>query len=155
MSQPAGADRLLGDSHRCEGIELVNIALWTAQLLLAGVFLGSGIVKSLWAKPRLIASGQTGVAPFPVPVIRLTAFAELCGALGLIAPQLTGIAPLLTPAAAIGLGIVMIGAFLSHGRLLRADLRAGRGTREAWNVAGNVMFFALCMFVAVGRLSGV
>ncbi|MGH3392550.1 MAG: DoxX family protein [Actinomadura sp.] len=132
----------------------MNIALWTVQVLLAGLFLGSGTVKFLWAKPRLIASGQTGVAPFPVPIIRFTAFAELCGALGLIAPQLTGIAPLLTPAAAIGLAIVMIGASLSHGRLLRADLRAGRGTREAWNVATNVLIFALCVFVAAGRLAG-
>jgi hypothetical protein len=84
----------------------------------------------------------------------MTAFAELCAAVGLIAPQLTGIAPLLTPAAAIGLSIVMIGAFLSHSRLLRADLRAGRGSREARNVAANVTIFALCVFVAAGRLAG-
>lgn len=132
----------------------MNISLWVAQILLAGVFLASGTVKSSWAKPRLVASGQTGVAPFPEPVIRLTAFAELCGAVGLIAPQATGIAPLLTPAAAIGLGIVMVGAFLSHSRLLRADRQAGRGSREAGNVAINVTLFALCVFVAAGRLAG-
>jgi uncharacterized membrane protein YphA (DoxX/SURF4 family) len=152
MSHPVGAGRLLGDTPH-EGNQLVNIALWTAQVLLAVVFLGSGTIKSIWAKPRLIASGQTGVAPFPVPVIRLTAFAELCGAVGLIAPRLTGIAPLLTPAAAIGLGIVMIGAFTSHSRLLQADRRAGRGSRELRNVFINVTIFAVCVFVAAGRLA--
>jgi hypothetical protein len=66
MSHPAGAHRLLGDSMTTvKGFQIVNIALWIAQVLLAAVFLGSGTVKSLWAKPRLIASGQTGVAPFP------------------------------------------------------------------------------------------
>ncbi|MFC6085613.1 DoxX family protein [Sphaerisporangium aureirubrum] len=130
----------------------MDIALWAAQILLAGVFLGSGVVKSIWPKDRVIASGQTGVAPFPQPVIRLVAAAELCGAAGLIAPWATGIAPLLTPAAAIGLSVVMIGALISHSALLRADRRAGRGSREARNLAVNTVILALCLFVAIGRL---
>jgi hypothetical protein len=36
---------------------------------------------------------------------------------------------------------------------VRADLRAGRGTRVAWNMTGNAALFALCVFVAVGRLA--
>ncbi|MEU6038052.1 DoxX family protein [Actinomadura sp. NPDC047616] len=130
----------------------MNVALWTAQILLAAVFLVSGIVKSIWSKPRLIASGQTGVAPFPLPVVRLTAIAELLAVVGLIAPRATGIAPVLTPAAAGGLAIIMIGAAASHTRLLRADRRAGRPSREARNVAVNLIIPATCVFVAVGRL---
>jgi uncharacterized membrane protein YphA (DoxX/SURF4 family) len=129
----------------------MNIGLWLAQILLAGVFLGSGIIKASWSKDRLIASGQTGVAPFPQPVIRLTAVSELLAAAGLIAPGVTGIAPVLTPAAAAGLSVVMIGATISHARLLHADRLAGRGSREARNVTANVTLLALCAFVMVGR----
>jgi hypothetical protein len=129
----------------------MNVALWTAQIALAVVFAVSGIAKSTMSKERLIASGQTGVAPFPPALIRFTAVSELLGVVGLVGPWLTGIAPVLTPTAAVGLSIVMIGALGSHGRLLRADLAAGRGAREAVNVAANITIFAMCMFVAVGR----
>jgi uncharacterized membrane protein YphA (DoxX/SURF4 family) len=130
----------------------MNVALWTAQILLAAVFLASGGFKVSQSKPRLIASGQTGVAPFPLPVIRLTAVAELFAAVGLIAPRATGIAPALTPAAAGGLCVVMLGAMTSHTSLLRADHRAGRGYREARNVVTNVLILAACVFVIVGRV---
>lgn len=130
----------------------MNITLWSAQIALAGLFAFSGAVKSTWSKERLIASGQTGVAPFPLPVIRLTAWAELLAAAGLILPWLTGTARVLTPAAAGGLIMVMIGAALGHTALLRADRRAGRGNREAVNVAANLMIMALCAFVMIGRL---
>jgi uncharacterized membrane protein YphA (DoxX/SURF4 family) len=130
----------------------MNIALWTVQILLAAVFLGSGMVKGTQPKDKLIATGQTGVAPFPLPVIRLTAFAELLAAIGLVLPWLTGIARVLTPVAAACLIIVMIGAMASHTTLLRADRAAGRGNREARNVAANLVLTALCLFVVVGRL---
>jgi uncharacterized membrane protein YphA (DoxX/SURF4 family) len=135
-----------------ERVELVNVALWVVQILLAAVFLVSGVLKSAWPKDRLIASGQTGVAPFPVPVIRLTAASELVAVVGLIAPRWSGISPVLTPLAALGLCVVMLGALLSHGRLLRADHRAGRGHKEARNVAANTLILLLCLWVAVGRV---
>lgn len=131
----------------------MSIALWVVQILLAAVFLGSGVVKGTQPKDKLIATGQTGVAPFPLPVIRLTAFAELLAVAGLILPSLTGIAEVLTPAAAAGLVIVMIGAITSHSTLLRADRAAGRGNREARNVAATFVLMALCLFVVVGRLA--
>lgn len=131
----------------------MNIALWVVQILLAAVFLGSGMVKGTQPKDKLIATGQTGVAPFSLPVIRLTAFAELLAAVGVVLPWLTGIARVLTPAAAAGLIIVMIGAMISHSTLLRADRAAGRGNREARNVAANLVLMALCVFVVVGRVA--
>jgi uncharacterized membrane protein YphA (DoxX/SURF4 family) len=133
----------------------MNAALWTVQIFLALLFATSGALKSTWPKARLIASGQTGVAPFPLPVIRLTAVAELLAAIGLIAPRLTGIAPVLTAFAAIGLAVVMVGAVTSHTSLLLADRRAGRASREARNVVFTALFLLLCLFVAVGRLRGV
>lgn len=129
----------------------MNLALWIAQVALAVVFTVSGIAKSTMSKDRLIATGQTGVAPFPLPVIRLTAASELLAVVGLIGPWLTGIVPVLTPIAAVGLSIVMIGALSSHSRLLRSDLAAGRGAKEAVNVVINIAIFATCMFVAIGR----
>ena len=121
----------------------MNLALWIAQGLLAAIFLGSGSVKISMSKEKLIASGQTGVAPFPLPVIRLTAACELLAALGLLLPRLTGIAPILTPIAALGLVVVMIGATASH-LSLREPLQAGATT----------LILLICLFTAVGRFTG-
>ncbi|MFD9357217.1 DoxX family protein [Streptomyces sp. NPDC060031] len=119
----------------------MNIALWIAQGLLAAVFLGSGFLKSTQTKEAMIATGQTGVAPFSLPVIRVVAALEIVAALGLIAPQLTGIAPLLTPLAAVGLVAVMIGAAAAHWSL-----------REYKQVFGtNMLLLLICLFVAFGR----
>ena len=71
--------------------------------MLAAVFAASGLAEISQPKDRLIASGQTGVAPFPLPVIRFTASCELLGAVGILVPRLVGVAEFLTPAAAFGL----------------------------------------------------
>ena len=129
----------------------MNFTLWIAQGLLAAAFVYSSAFKLTLPKDKLIAAGQTGVAPFPAPVIRFTAAMEVLGVLGLILPQATGIAEVLTPAAACGLLLVMVGALASHASLLRADLAAGRGRREAGNMALNTFLAALCILVAAGR----
>lgn len=116
------------------------VALWVVQGLLALVFLGSGLAKSTMSKERMIATGQTGVAPFPLPVIRLTAVAELLAAAGLVLPGLLGAAEVLTPLAAVGLMLVMVGAAVSHASL-----------REYPQVGANAVLFGLALFVAVGR----
>jgi uncharacterized membrane protein YphA (DoxX/SURF4 family) len=121
----------------------MDIALWIGQIVLAVAFLTSGTLKSWWPKQRLIDSGQTGVVFFSQPAIRLIAVSELLGAVGVVLPWLTGIAPVLTPLAAVGLGIVMIGAATTHVKL-----------REPRNVATTVVLFAVCVFVAAGRFAG-
>lgn len=152
VSHPARVARPLTDLI-AEGMTTVNVALWAGQILLALIFGASGAVKSTWPKPRLIESGQTGVAPFPLPVVRMTAILELFAVVGLIAPRLTGIAPVLTPLAATGLAMVMVGAITSHSVLLRADRRAGRGWREVLAVAFTSLILVLCLFVAIGRFA--
>jgi uncharacterized membrane protein YphA (DoxX/SURF4 family) len=119
----------------------MNVALWVGQIVLALVFAASGSAKLLQSKERLIATGQTGVAPFPVPVIRLTATCELLAAAGLLLPGLTSIASVLTPLAAIGLCVVMVGAAISHASL-----------HEPRNVAVNLVIIAVALGIAVGRL---
>ncbi len=120
----------------------MNTLLWICQAVLAAVFAFSSISKGVMAKERLLATGQTGVAPYPLGFIRFIATCELVGVVGLIVPQATGIAPVLTPLAAVGLGIIMIGAAATHARL-----------REPRNVTTNLVLLALCTVVAVGRLA--
>ena len=122
----------------------MNIALWIAQGLLALVFLTSGIAKSSMGKERLIASGQTGVAPFPLPFIRVIGAAEILGAIGLILPEAIRVVPVLTPAAAAGLALIMVGAAFSHWSL---------GERKQ-ALAVNLVLFLISVFVVVGRLAG-
>jgi uncharacterized membrane protein YphA (DoxX/SURF4 family) len=121
---------------------MMNLALWIAQIVLAVVFAASGAAKATMTRDRLLATGQTGVALFPMPVVRFTATMEVLAAIGLILPQATGIAEVLTPLAALGLCVVMVGAASAHIRL-----------NEWRNVAGNAVLFAMALFVALGRLA--
>lgn len=118
----------------------MNTALWIAQAMLAARFCGSAFAKGTWPYERFIASGQTGVRGLPIPFIRFIAFSELLGALGLILPGATGKAPWLTPVAAAGLSLIMVGAAFVHTRL-----------REPKNVLVNVVVLFTCVFVIVGR----
>ena len=122
----------------------MNALLWTLQGSLAAIFTASGLAKISQPKARLIASGQTGVTPFPLPVIRITAFCELLGAIGILLPRLVGVAEFLTPVTAAGYTIVMVGAIASHAYL-----------REPRNVAATVAIFIAAVTVAVGRALGV
>ena len=121
----------------------MNLALWITQGLLAAIFTGSGLLKATRSKEKLIASGQTGVAPFSTPAIRAVALLELLAAVGLILPWLTGTAPILTPLAAVGLAIVMIGAAVAHWSL--------REYKQVFAV--NLVIFLACVFVAGGRFA--
>lgn len=75
----------------------MNIALWAAQLLLAALFAASGTAKLSMARERLLETGQTGIAMFPMPVVRFTAAMEILAAIGLVAPWVSGSAKILTP----------------------------------------------------------
>lgn len=119
----------------------MNVVVWIVQGLLAVTFAGSGVAKSVMSKERMIGTGQTGVAPFPLPVIRIVAALEVVGAVGLIVPWATRIAPVLTPIAAAGLGVFMVGAAVSHWSL-----------GEYKQVFGvNLVLFALLMLACVAR----
>lgn len=119
----------------------MNVALWIIQGVLAATFAVSGGLKLTQTKERMIATGQTGVAPLPLPVIRLVASLELLAALGLIVPGATGVARVLTPLAAAGIGLIMIGAAGSHWSL--------REYRQVFGV--NLVLLGLAVFVVIGR----
>ena len=80
-------------------------ALWIVQGLLALIFLFAGGVKLVLPLEKL-----TGPMPLPGPFVRFIGVAEVLGAIGLILPGLLRIRPGLTPLAATGLVIIMIGA---------------------------------------------
>ena len=91
----------------------MNIALWIAQVLLAGVYGMAGLMKTFqvakvremmpWSKERSDSFN------------RFVGISELLGALGMILPLLTGILPWLTPVAAIGLTVIqLLAIFQEH-----------------------------------------
>lgn len=83
-----------------------KIAVWIVSALLAAFFVFVGGTKALMAWEVLEAASM-GI---PVILLKTAGFAELFGAAGLILPALTRIAPVLTPIAAAGLVLTMIGA---------------------------------------------
>lgn len=128
----------------------MNLALWATQAALAAVFAFSGIAKATGTKEALVASGQTGLTRYSLRFIRFIAAAELFAVAGLTLPWALGIARGLTPLAALGLAVIMVGAALSHGQLALAS--EARRAKELRNVATNAFILAACLFVAVGRL---
>lgn len=93
----------------------VSIALWAAQIILAVVFATTGALKT-FLSPADLFRILPDVAGFPLPFIRFVGIAELAAAAGLILPTATRIVPFLTPVAASGVLIVMLGAFVFHAR---------------------------------------
>ena len=83
----------------------MNIALWIIQVLLALLFLWAGGVKLV-----LTVEEMTALMTLPGWFLRFLGVAEILGALGLVLPGLLRIRPGLTPLAACGLVIIMIGA---------------------------------------------
>jgi DoxX-like family len=115
----------------------MNTLLWMCQVLLALTFLFSGVSKSTLPVTRSVAKGQTGVEGLPASLVRFIGVCELLGVVALVVPWHSGIVPILTPAAALGLGIIMVLAARVHfrriqdcGRLNQAEPRSGVGLNE-------------------------
>ena len=117
----------------------MNILLWIVQGLLALLFVMTGALKLVRSKEQL--SARMGwVEDVSQPVIRMIGFVEILGGLGLFLPSLTRILPWLTPLAAIGLVLVMVGAALTHYR------------RKEFSAVGmNSILLILSFLVAMGR----
>jgi len=83
----------------------INVVLWVVQVLLALEFLLAGGIKL--AMPIAAMAKQAGM---PGPFLRFIGVMELLGAIGLILPGILRIRTILTPLAAAGLVVIMIGA---------------------------------------------
>ena len=83
----------------------MKYAIWTVQGLLAIIFLFAGGMKQV-LPPEVL----TAQFPLPELFVRFIGVAEVLGAVALILPGLLRVRPVLTPLAAAGLVIIMIGA---------------------------------------------
>lgn len=115
----------------------MNLALWIVQALLALLFLFAGSTKLIMPIDELAKQ-----MPLPLPgwFLRFTGVVEVLGAIGLVLPWLLRIKPSLTPLAAAGLAIVMIGAIVY--------------TVAAGDIASALLPLVVgifCIFVAYGR----
>src|ERR1700687_4519885 len=88
----------------------MNIALWIIQVLLALIFLFAGGTKFVFSIEQMRAMGPPNQILLPGLLIHFIGVCEVLGALGLILPGLLRVRPGLTPLAAAGLVIIMIGA---------------------------------------------
>lgn len=123
----------------------MDLFLWVVSGTLAAVFLLSGLTKTSTAHEKLLAQPRMGwAADFSPSTVRAIGITEVLGALGLVLPQATGIAQPLTPAAAVGLALVMAAAMVVHHR--RGELR------QMLPVTAPLLVAALV--VVAGRLAG-
>jgi hypothetical protein len=83
----------------------MNVALWIVQVLLAALFVFGGGMKLV-----LPIEKMTDQVALPGLFLRFIGVCELLGGIGLILPSLLRIRPGLTPLAATGLIVIMIGA---------------------------------------------
>jgi uncharacterized membrane protein YphA (DoxX/SURF4 family) len=129
------ASRSASESHSRRQIR--TTALWIVQGLLALLFLFAGSMKLIVPIAMLTAQ-----MPLPGLFLKFIGVAEVTGAVGLILPGLLRIRPMLTPLAACGLLIIMIGATV-------VTLVGGEGAEALCPLVVGL----LCAAVAYGRRS--
>ncbi|AEV32125.1 DoxX protein [Owenweeksia hongkongensis DSM 17368] len=119
----------------------MNTILWIVQGLLALMFLMAGAMKLSKPKQELREKLGDWVDQYSDLSLKLIGLAELLGAIGLILPMAMDFFPALTPLAAIGLAITMVGAMKVH-----------YDRKEKSKVMTNIVLLLLAVFVVIGRL---
>ncbi len=118
----------------------MNVLLWVVAGILAALFAAAGGMKLTQPKAKLAESGMDWVEDVESGVVKFIGGAELAGAIGLVLPAVTDIAPILVPIAATGLAVTMAGAVVTHVR-----------RNEGQGIAVASVLFVLCAVVAWGR----
>ena len=118
----------------------LHITLWIAQIVLGGMFIMAGMMKS--TQPIVdLSKSVPWTANVPLGLVRFIGVSELLGGIGLILPSLLRIKPILTPIAAIGILLIMVFALVYH--VMNGET----------NVIGiNIAFGLVAAFIAWGRL---
>jgi uncharacterized membrane protein YphA (DoxX/SURF4 family) len=88
----------------------MNVLLWILQALLALLFLFAGGTKLVLPIDVLTGMGSPNQVHLPGLLIRFIGVCEVLGGLGLILPGIFRVKTGLTPLAAAGLAIIMLGA---------------------------------------------
>ena len=118
----------------------MNILLWILQILLALTFLFAGGTKLVIPADVLMKMGSPNQVVLPGLFLKFIGVCEVVGALGLILPGVFHRKQYLTPLAAAGLAIIMIGAVIVT--------IMGDGIAMA---ISPLIVGLLCLFVAYGR----
>jgi putative oxidoreductase len=118
----------------------MNIGLWIAQGALAFAFVAAGAMKLFAYEKYKIQSEKNGPAGITRELAAFIGTAEIAGALGVVLPMATNIAPWLGPWAAVGLAAIML-------------LAVGFHVRRHESPAVPVVLFLLAAFVVIGRFS--
>ena len=118
----------------------MNILLWILQILLALTFLFAGGTKLVIPADVLMKMGSPNQVVLPGLFLKFIGVCEVVGALGLILPGVFHRKQYLTPLAATGLAIIMIGAVIVT--------IMGDGIAMA---ISPLIVGLLCLFVAYGR----
>ena len=116
----------------------MNIALWVLQALLGVYFFFTGVIHFI--VPPGLPAPMAWMYELSPALHYFSGAAALLAGLGLILPGLTKIQTRLTPLAAVGLVLVMLGAAAWH---------IPRG--EVQNIVMNLILAGLAGFVAYGR----
>lgn len=118
----------------------MSIALWVLQILLAVMFLMAGIQKTFRPEPSLHETFPWS-QDFRLGTVRFIGITQLLAAVGLVLPAATGILPILSPIAAVGIAVTMVLAMIVHVR---------RGN-ESSAIGFNLILLVLAVVVAWGR----
>lgn len=118
----------------------MNVLLWILQVLMALLFLFAGGTKLILSAEALSQPATPDQVMLPVWLIRFIGVFEFLGGLGLLLPGLLKTRQYLTPLAALGLAIIMIGAvvFTVVGGAIQIAVI-------------NVVFLLLLLFIAYAR----
>ena len=115
----------------------MNAIFWVLQIFFGIVFVFHGAVM---VSPPASQRERFSKVPYPRRFLQRIGILEVLGAVGLVLPWWLGILPILTPLAAIGLAIILLGAANMH-------LRA---TQMPQTIATS-LFALLLIGVAIGR----
>lgn len=119
----------------------MQIAYWIVAGLLALMYLYCGGMKLIQRREKL-QHMMAWVENSPVWVVKVIGLLEVLAAIGLILPPLTGIAPWLAIAAAVGLVLLQIGAITLH-------VRRGEARQLGLNIVLLVLAGAAVVLAAV------
>jgi uncharacterized membrane protein YphA (DoxX/SURF4 family) len=118
----------------------MNLTLWIVQGLLAFAFIAAGAMKLFAYEKYKAQSEKNGPTGVTRGLATFIGAAEVAGAIGIVLPMATGIAPSLSLWAAVGLATIMLLAIGFH--LRRHESPAAPG-----------ILFLLAVFVVFGRFS--
>lgn len=120
----------------------MNVTLWIIAGLLSAAFSVGAVSKLFIPKDKLAAiPGGGWVEGFSPGAVKALGVVDALAAVGLIVPAVLGIAPVLVPLAAVGVGLLMIGA-----TIVRLRTHMPKAT-----MAADMTYLALAVLLAWGR----